>query len=183
MKSYGLIYGLLSAITITLFIICGVPNENSTEDRGVYGNQAQIQIRSPLYTELDLAQMLFDAINGERIQRGLPPLVMHRGVADIAKFRSSDMASRGYFSHSSPEGETAFSLMDEYGLPYGWAGENLARNNYPNDQSVGIAIHDLMASEGHRANILSENYTRLGVSVATDTTGMKYYTMIFTGPP
>lgn len=182
MKSYGLIYSLVSAIAITLFIICGVPNENSTEDRDVHGNQAQVQIRNPIYTESDLAQVLFNAINEERIQRRLPPLAIHRNVGDIAKLRSDDMAKRGYFSHTSPEGETAFSLLDRYGIPYGWAGENLARNNYPGNQTAEVAIRDLMASEGHRANILSGHYTHLGVSVAIDTTGMKYYTMIFIGP-
>jgi len=93
------------------------------------------------------------------------------------------MANIGYFSHTSPSGQTAFTLLDAYAVPHGWAGENLARNNYPDDQTVGVAIRDLMASSGHRANILNANYTSLGVAVAFDGTGMKYFTMIFIGPP
>ena len=126
---------------------------------------------------------MFNAINNERTQQGLPALTVHGCVVYVAKIRSDDMASLNYFSHTSPNGDTAFSLMDKYGVPYGWAGENLARNNYPDNESVSVAISDLMASPGHRANILGVNYTHLGVGTAVDGAGMKYYTMIFIGPP
>ena len=93
------------------------------------------------------------------------------------------MASLNYFAHTSPSGESAFSLLDDYRVPHGWAGENLARNNYPDDQTVDIAIRDLMASDGHRSIILNTNFTHIGVAVAFDGAGMKYFTMIFIGPP
>ncbi|OHA52893.1 MAG: hypothetical protein A2991_01865 [Candidatus Terrybacteria bacterium RIFCSPLOWO2_01_FULL_58_14] len=126
---------------------------------------------------------LFSAINAERTARGLPALAWDADVASVAQERSDDMAALGYFSHTSPTGETAFSLMDARGIPYGWAGENLARNNYPADQQVAVAIQDLMASAPHCDNLLSANYTYLGVGVAQDGAGMVYYTMIFIGPP
>ena len=126
---------------------------------------------------------LFNAINSERAAAGMAALAADGCVVYVAQVRSQDMASRGYFSHTSPEGQNAFDLMDANGVPYGWAGENLARNNYPDDQSVGVAIRDLMASQGHRDNILSANYTHLGVGAAVDSTGMKYFTMVFIGPP
>ena len=125
---------------------------------------------------------MFSAINNERVQQGLPALAVQGCVVYVAKIRSDDMAALNYFSHTSPNGDTAFSLMDKYGVPYGWAGENLARNNYPDNESVSVAIRDLMASPGHRANILGVNYTHLGVGVAVDGAGMKYFTMIFVGP-
>ncbi len=126
---------------------------------------------------------LFNAINGQRVQNGESPLAADGCVTYVAQLRSNDMATRNYFSHTSPDGTGAFDLLDAYGVPHGWAGENLARNNYPDDQSVGVAIRDLMASPGHRDNILSTNYTALGVGFAEDGTGMKYYTMVFIGPP
>ena len=110
-------------------------------------------------------------------------LAAHGCAVYVAQLRSDDMASIGYFSHTSPTGETAFSLLDAHRVPHGWAGENLARNNYPDDESVAVAIRDLMASDGHRANILHANYTSLGVAVAFDGEGMKYFTMVFMGPP
>ncbi|MFC1630151.1 CAP domain-containing protein [Patescibacteria group bacterium] len=126
---------------------------------------------------------LFREINNQRARYSIVFLAPHGCVIYVAQMRSNDMASRGYFSHTSPEGETAFSLLDSYRVPHGWAGENLAKNNYPDSDTVRVAIRDLMASEGHRANILSTNYSQMGVAVAFDGAGMKYYTMIFVGPP
>lgn len=125
---------------------------------------------------------LFNAINTERASAGMAALAAHGCLVYVAQLRSQDMASRGYFSHTSPEGQNAFDLMDANGVPYGWAGENLARNNYPDGETVGVAIRDLMASQGHRDNILSPNYTDLGVAAVNDGAGMWYYTMVFIGP-
>ena len=129
------------------------------------------------------ASDLHSAINSERSAAGLPTLAAEGCAIYVAQLRSDDMASAGYFSHTSPSGETAFSLLDDLGVPHGWSGENLARNNYPDNESVGVAIRDLMASDGHRANILNTNYTSIGVAVAFDGEGMKYFTMVFMGPP
>ena len=129
------------------------------------------------------AVALFSAINAERAQYGMASLAIDGCAVYVAELRSNDMASLVYFSHTSPNGSTAFSLLDAYAVPHGWAGENLARNNYPDADTVAVAIRDLMASQGHRDNILSGNYTRLGVGFAGDGAGMKYFTMVFIGPP
>jgi uncharacterized protein YkwD len=129
------------------------------------------------------ARDLFNAINQERSQAGLAELGENGCVTFAGDIRSSDMAANNYFAHESPAGDTAFSIMDAYGVPYGWAGENLARNNYPDDEAVGVSIRDLMASPAHRDNILSTNYTQMGIGYAQDGAGMKYFTMIFIGPP
>jgi uncharacterized protein YkwD len=122
------------------------------------------------------------SINNERIAAGLAPLQLDAALVEVSRERSNDMIRQGYFGHVSPSGETAFSLLDRYGIPYGWAGENLARNNYPEDECVGVAVHDWMASEGHRENILNVHYTAMGVGAAVDGSGMYYFTMVFTGP-
>ncbi len=132
---------------------------------------------------LGYATDLFTAINGARNANGMTSLRAHGCAVYVAQIRSDDMANLSYFSHTSPSGESTFSLLDTYRVPHGWSGENLARNNYPDDESVGVAIRDLMASDSHRANILSTNYTTMGVAVAFDGEGMKYFTMVFMGPP
>jgi len=124
---------------------------------------------------------LTSRLNAERAAAGLPPLATDADLVAIARMRSADMAAKGYFSHTSPEGQTAFTLLDQRGLAYSWAGENLARNNYPVAEAVAVAITDLMASPSHRDNILSPNYTRVGVGYAEDGSGMRYFTMVFVG--
>jgi uncharacterized protein YkwD len=126
-------------------------------------------------------QALFDATNARRASAGLPPLRASAALVGIARIRSREMAAHNYFSHTSPvTGHTAFSLMAAYGVPYGWAGENLAKNNYPDGQTVAVADEALWNSPSHRANILGANYRQAGVALAVDAAGMKYFTIIFT---
>lgn len=125
--------------------------------------------------ELDV----FHAINRERTQRGLAQLAADGCGVHIAQRRSSDMAGRRYFSHTSPDGETMSVLLSRYGVPFDHAGEDLARNNYPNDQTVAVAVRNLMESDGHRAIVLDGSYTHLGVGFADDGAGMKYYALVF----
>ena len=127
------------------------------------------------------ALSLFGAINNERTSRGLAPLVLDGCIAYVAQLHSSDMAARGYFSHLTPEGGTVFAMLTQHGVAYNWAGENLARNDYPASQTVAVAIRDLMASPTHRQNILSGSFSRLGVSMAIDGAGFRYFAMVFTG--
>lgn len=120
-------------------------------------------------------------VNAQRQAAGLAPLQLDGRLVGVARERSNDMAVNNYFSHTSPTGDTAFTIMDRYGIPYGWAGENLARNNYPDSEAVAVALQDWMASQGHRENILSPHYSLIGVGAAVDAAGMKYFTLIFVG--
>lgn len=120
-------------------------------------------------------------INAQRTAAGMAPLQQDSNLVTVARERSNDMAQNGYFSHVSPTGDTAFLLMDRYGIPYAWAGENLARNNYPDDESVAVSLRDWMASQGHRDNILGSHYQTVGVGAAVDGAGMKYFTLVFVG--
>ncbi len=130
-----------------------------------------------------LEQALFDDTNRRRAASGLAPLRANPSLVAVARIRSRDMATNNYFAHTSPvTGDTAFSLMDKYGIPYGWAGENLAKNNYPQDQCVSVADDALWNSPPHRENILGAHYTDMGVGYAVDASGMNYLTIIFTGP-
>jgi uncharacterized protein YkwD len=130
------------------------------------------------------SQTLFDDTNQRRIDSGLPPLRLNGYLIGVARIRSQDMADHKYFAHVSPvTGDTAFSLMDEHGVRYGWAGENLAKNNYPDSQTVSIADNALWNSPPHRENILNPNFTAMGIALVVDGDGMKYFTIIFAGPP
>ena len=126
-------------------------------------------------------QAFFDATNRRRIGSGLAPLAANANLVGIARLRSQDMAAYGYFAHTSPvTGDTAFSLMDAYGVAYGWAGENLAKNNYPDADAVAVAEESLWESAPHRENILNPNYRQAGIALVTDASGMKYFTIVFT---
>lgn len=130
------------------------------------------------------AQALFDDTNRRRASQNMPPLRANGELVGIARIRARDMADHNYFAHVSPvTGDNAFTLMDKYGVPYGWAGENLAKNNYPIAETEGVADVALWNSAPHRENILNPHYTDMGIALAVDPSGMNYFAIIFTGPP
>lgn len=121
---------------------------------------------------------MFDALNERRVAAGLPALRFDPALLPIARARSGDMATRNYFSHTTPEGGTVQDLVYAAGLSYTWVNEILARNNYPEDQTLGVAVNAFMNSPAHRAHVLHPVYYRAAVGEARSTTGMKYYTVM-----
>lgn len=99
-------------------------------------------------------------VNAERAKQNLPPLVGDNTLKQVAQAHASDMLTRGYFSHYTPEGISPFDRMSAAGITYEYAGENLAFS--PN---VDLAMQGLMQSPGHRANILSPNFRKVGIGV------------------
>lgn len=99
-------------------------------------------------------------VNTERTSRGLSPLVMDKRLQDVGLAHAQEMLERGYFSHYTPEGLSPFDRMDQAGISYVAAGENLAFS--PN---VSLAMQGLMQSPGHRANILSKDFGKVGIGV------------------
>lgn len=103
---------------------------------------------------------MFSLINKERLSREVKEVVFDQGLNKVGRDHCKDMFERGYFSHYTPEGLSPFDRMDEAGIVYNAAGENLALS--PN---TDIAMQGLMASPGHKANVLSVNFGRVGVGV------------------
>ncbi len=124
---------------------------------------------------------LFDATNARRASVGLPPLRENGYLNAIAHLRSQEMADYNYFAHESPiTGLNVFGVMDQYGVPYGWAGENLAKNNYSDAETVQVADEALWKSPSHHVNIVNAHYTEVGIALVVDGSGMKYFTIVFT---
>jgi uncharacterized YkwD family protein len=103
-------------------------------------------------------QQMVALVNAERARYGLAPLQVDTSLVQVARLKAQDLALGGYFGHNSPRYGSPFAMMRSMGVPFHTAGENLAGN-----QSVDRAHAALMASPGHRANILNPNYTRIGV--------------------
>ncbi len=123
----------------------------------------------------------YPGINAIRQERGLPPLTPDRDLVEVARIRSRDMAAKGYFSHNPPDGCNFVCIMDGRGAPHAWAGENIAWNNWPWDETAQHAVSMWENSPPHLENILNCHYTRFGTGVAKSADGRIYYTMIFEG--
>lgn len=107
----------------------------------------------------ELERKVVELVNAERAAYGLPALELNVQLCDGARMKSQDMASNGYFSHESPTYGSPFDMMRSLGISYRTAGENIAMG-YSTAEAV---VNGWMNSEGHRANILSTNYTQIGV--------------------
>lgn len=117
---------------------------------------------------------MINLVNQERTSRGINPLVFDSSLRVVARVHSEDMFKRGYFSHYSPEGESVADRAKRVGVNYLVIGENLAFA-----PSLELAHRGLMNSEGHRANILSEDYGRIGIGVLDGGIYGKMFTQVF----
>lgn len=97
-------------------------------------------------------------VNIERSKSGLSVLKPTTGLTELARNHARDMFARGYFSHYNPEGESPFDRMEKANIYFLIAGENLALA--PN---VVLAHQGLMNSPGHRENIMSPDFNRIGI--------------------
>lgn len=97
-------------------------------------------------------------VNQERAKVGCAPVRGDTRLATLAGDFSSDMAERGFFDHTDPDGATPWDRAEKAGIT-DLGGENIARGQ-ANAQSVMDAW---MNSAGHRANILNCDYKTLGV--------------------
>src|SRR5699024_3915976 len=90
---------------------------------------------------------------------GLEPLKVDWELSRVAQEKSRDMALNDYFSHNSPTYGSPFQMMQDWGISYTNAGENIAKGQLTPSEVVNA----WMNSEGHRANILNEEFTHIGV--------------------
>jgi len=112
-------------------------------------------------------QAMLDLINQERSKSGVPPLKFDEKLQEMAQAKSDDMVAKSYFDHTSPTYGSPFEMMKTFGISYRSAGENLAGN-----VSVQAAHTALMNSPGHKANILSSSYNRIGIGITTGPHGL-----------
>lgn len=110
------------------------------------------------------AAALLDLMNAARLAAGTHELVRDPALDYVALVRARDLLRLGYFGHYGPEGESAFTELRARGFAYRIAGENLARNNYPEHRTVRAAFEALMASPSHRANIAEPRFNSTGLA-------------------
>jgi uncharacterized protein YkwD len=101
--------------------------------------------------------------NLQRQQNGsLPALIENTKLDEAAEAKVNDMFLNQYFEHDSPSGVDPGKLVQNYGYNYIVAGENLILGSFSSEKEV---VDNWMASPGHRANILNNRYTEIGVAI------------------
>lgn len=123
-------------------------------------------------------QEMLKLVNAARSQNNLPPLSIDIQLANVSRIKSQDMIDNNYFSHNSPKYGSPFDMMKSFGIKFIHAGENIAGN-----QSVQSAHNALMNSPGHRKNILSPDYTHIGIGIRKGGQYGNMFTQMFVSKP
>lgn len=121
-------------------------------------------------------QKVVELVNVERQKAGLPELTLDSEISNVARIKSKDMADNNYFAHQSPTYGSAGDMLNQFGVKWSAWGENIASGQRTPENVVTA----WMNSSGHRANILSPNFSRIGVGYVTNSNGTSYWTQMFT---
>ncbi|WP_317367532.1 CAP domain-containing protein [uncultured Tyzzerella sp.] len=103
-----------------------------------------------------------ELVNEERAKNGLNKLSVDDKLMDLAREKSRDMKDNEYFSHTSPTYGSAFDMINQKGITYTIAGENIAKGQ----KTAEEVVLDWLNSKGHRENILNPSFTKIGVGLS-----------------
>lgn len=121
----------------------------------------QWALRSPNVAAV-ISAILAELANADRTEYGLDTLRVSPVLVAVAQAKANDMASKGYFAHTSPEGIDPWHWFESEGYAYKAAGENLAIDF----SDSGDVERAWMNSPTHRDNILNDRYTEIGIATA-----------------
>ncbi|HEY4525783.1 MAG TPA: CAP domain-containing protein [Candidatus Paceibacterota bacterium] len=112
---------------------------------------------TPSFTGEEIVKL----INASRVALSLPVLRTNPTLIGAANDKGTDIFTKQYFAHVSPENKTPWDFLRGKNYTYTLAGENLALD-YPTATEAHVGF---MNSPTHRANILNPLYTEVGVAV------------------
>ena len=119
------------------------------------GADAAIPVVSPYDLDpLPCETQVLAGVNAQRARHGLRPLVLDRNLLRSARRHTGWMARSGTLQHTTAP-----------------VGENIAEGQ----TTAAEAVNDWMNSPGHRANILSGTYSRIGMAAYTSYSGRAFW--------
>lgn len=119
-------------------------------------------------------QIAYNLLNNDRNANGLASLPLDPVLSELARIKSNDMRDKKYFAHESPTYGNASSMLKTFGYSFSAVGENIAHHaNVEKSQAA------FMSSQGHRKNILSSSWAKVGIGVSIDAQGYVYVTQLF----
>lgn len=122
----------------------------------VVSGRVQAQVAAGSADEQELAGL----INGARLAAGLQPFGLDPRLASVSRGHSDDMARSWYFSHVSPTTGDVNSRLRAARVPYRTASQSIAWVRSPR-----LAYDAFMSDGANRGNLLSPDFTDLGVGI------------------
>ena len=127
--------------------------------------------------EKSMADEVLGLVNSQRILAGLVPVLSDSKLVTAATNHAIDMDTRNFFDHVNPDGHDAMWRIQHTGAAFSSYGENIAQGQTTSNEVMSW----WMASDGHKANILNPNFTKIGIAVHLGTDG-PFWVQDFTAP-
>ena len=121
-------------------------------------------------------EYILSKLNEIRKENGLPLFTLDSLLTATAQTKAQDMVANNYFSHTSPTYGNPFEMMQNAGVTYKAAGENIAGNN-----NIDDAINSFMKSSEHSQNILSNSFNYIGIGLEKSETYGYVIVLMFIG--
>ncbi|WHY30433.1 CAP domain-containing protein [Bacillus wiedmannii] len=135
------------------------PAENNNTQKPAEQKPAEQKPAEEAKSLSEFEQRVVELTNAERTKQGLPALKIDTELSKVARVKSEDMQKNNYFDHNSPTYGSPFDMMKKFGISYTSAGENIAQGQRTPEE----VVQAWMNSAGHRANILNNGFTHIGV--------------------
>ena len=116
-----------------------------------------------------MRQGVLDLVNAERAKAGKSPLTLDDALCEVAQLRADEIVES--FSHTRPNGTSCFTAINEAGISYRAVGENIAAGQ----SSPSSVMNSWMNSDGHRKNILSGDFSSIGIGYVKASSGYGHY--------
>lgn len=130
--------------------------------------------------ESETASLVHEGINDARAERNLTQLSREETLTAVAQNHSRDMADRGFFNHTTPDGIGPAQRVERAGVACQAVSENIARLPRQNHERplAETTVEAWLNSAGHLMNIVAENWSRTGVGIVADEDTV-YITQVF----
>lgn len=135
-----------------------------------YNLLARAQINTVTYSAY--ANEVLRLVNIERANVGVAPLVLDEALCNAANMRAIEMDCTGVFGHKRPNDNSCFEVYDICNVEWQSAcGENIAGGQATPEE----VMKSWLGSAGHKANILSPEYTKMGLGYSNSGCGAGSY--------
>lgn len=137
---------------------------NTSNNTNTTNNSTSNTVNSNNY-----AEEVLRLVNIEREAEGLAAYTLDETLCAAANVRAKELVTS--FSHTRPDGTDPFTVLDSYNYQSTSLGENIAAGQ----ATPEAVVKAWMDSEGHRANIMSKSFTKMGVGYYESSSGYRYY--------
>jgi uncharacterized protein YkwD len=143
-----------TAVLVTVLLLADPGQPTSTKT----ATKTTPKVRQTAFKLHPVEQRVVEQTNAMRARHGLPPLAVDQRLVQSARAHTAWMTRARRLRHTSRP-----------------VAENIAMGQH----TAHEAVRSWMSSSGHRANILSRNHRRIGVSAYSTADGTVYWTQQF----